>query len=85
MCLNANQLLPLNAKEYVMPQSHGPDLAPRITPTWLFTKVGKVGDKIFPTFLPRPSSDIATIHPNLAPHRSDLPRFSYDLTQLVPI
>jgi hypothetical protein len=67
MRLNANQLLPLNVKEYVMPQSHGPDLAHRLIPTWLFTKVEEVGDKIFPTFLPRLSSDIATIHPNLAP------------------
>jgi hypothetical protein len=54
-----------------MPQSHCPDLAPRLSPTLFFSKVGEVGDKMsrlsFTTTLPRPSSDTATIHPDLPP------------------
>jgi hypothetical protein len=53
-------------------QSQCPDLAPRLAQTWFFTtKSGRSGIKCprfsFTTILPRPSSDIATIHPDLAP------------------
>jgi hypothetical protein len=73
-----------------------PDLAPRLAPTWFFfPKSGRSGIKCprlsLTTILPRPSSDIATIHPDLA-HTTrpdlattlpDLFRFSYDLPRFI--
>jgi hypothetical protein len=66
-------------------------------PTWFFTKVGEVGNKMSPTFLhndsaptklrhcydsSRFSSDIAPTCPDLATW-SDLSRFSYDLPRFI--
>jgi hypothetical protein len=56
-----------------MPQSHSPDLTPRLAPTWFFTKVGEVGNKMSPTFLHNDSA------PTWIRHRYDSFRFSSTL------
>jgi hypothetical protein len=76
-----------------MPQSHCLDLATRLARLDFLLKSGSLGIKcpwlFFTTTLPRPSSDIATIHTDLAPTSLRLVRISLRLVpiklRLVPI